>query len=479
MGTRPAILAHVDSSISGDCQTGSVVWFSWAIAFAGQLLDTRWGPKYKCPLLVTQLEVGGDFIDHRRPERSARAKVRIPLWKIAALAQRPSRQAESRCGEPEGFGTRMGKKRTSAKSAPSGASTPSVSSLRRKIDRLDRDLVKLINQRAQLALRIGKIKNSSGERVYAPAREEEVLARALELNKGPLAPDCVRGIFRELISGSRSLEKDLRVAFLGPSYSYSHLAALHRFGQSVEQVPVGSIAAVFEEVNRGHAHYGIVPLENSTDGRIADTLEMFTRLPVKICGEVQMWIHHCLLGKIPRADVTEVYSRPQALSQCRNWIAKHLPGARAVEVASTSTAAQLALDKPGAAAIASRQAGTNYGLDVLAENIEDNQANLTRFAVIGDESATRSGDDRTAVMFEIEHRPGALADAMGIFKRNRLNLTWIESFPIPRQQGAYMFFVELDGHEKDLRVRRALASLERKTLRFEVLGSFPQSTPVG
>ena len=372
----------------------------------------------------------------------------------------------------------MAKKRSSSPST-SSAAKPTVSGLRSKIDRLDREIVKLINQRAQYALRIGKIKNSEGQQVYAPAREEEVLARVLELNKGPLSAECVRSIFRELISGSRAVETELRVAFLGPAYSYSHLAALERFGQCVNQVPVGSISAVFEEVNRGHAQYGIVPLENSTDGRIADTLEMFTRLPVKICGEVQMWIHHCLLGRIPRSEITEVYSRPQALSQCRNWIAKHLPGVRVVEVASTSTAAQLALEKPGASAIASRQAGINYGLEVLAENIEDNQANLTRFAVIGDESASRSGKDKTSVMFEIEHRPGALVDTMAIFKRNRLNMTWIESFPMPRQQGAYLFFVELDGHEKDLRVRRALQSLERKTLRFEVLGSYPQSTPVG
>lgn len=373
----------------------------------------------------------------------------------------------------------MGKKKTATKAASSNnAAVPSLAGLRTQIDRVDREIVKLINQRAELALKIGKVKDSAGQKVYAPAREEEVLTRVLELSKGPLTADCVRAVFREIISGSRSLEKKLKVAFLGPAYSYSHLAALHRFGQCVELIPVGSISAVFEEVNRGHADFGLVPLENSTDGRIADTLEMFTRLPLRICGEVQMWIHHNLLGKGQRSDILEVYSKPQALSQCRNWIAKHLPGARTIEVASTATAAQLAQDKPGAAAIASRQAGVYYGLDVLAENIEDNQANLTRFAVIGEESAERSGRDKTAVMFEIEHRPGALADAMAIFKRNRLNLTWIESFPIPRQQGGYLFFVELDGHERDVRVRRALASLEKKTLRFEVLGSYPKSTPI-
>jgi chorismate mutase/prephenate dehydratase len=285
----------------------------------------------------------------------------------------------------------------------------------------------------------------------------------------------VRAVFRELIAGARSQVCELRIAFLGPLYSYSHLAAIHRFGQSVEFLPVGSIAAVFEEVNRGHCDFGIVPVENSTDGRVADTMDMFTRLPVRICGEVELEIHHALLAKCPRADIKEVYSRPQALSQCRNWLAKHLPLARTIEVTSTSTAAQLANEKPGAAAIASLQAGIHYGLNVLAEQIEDNPSNTTRFAVIGDQRHHRTGRDKTAMMFQVEHRPGGLADALNIFKRNRLNLTWIESFPLPGTKGAYLFFVEMEGHETDARLRRTIAALEKKTLRLEVLGSFPAS----
>ena len=235
---------------------------------------------------------------------------------------------------------------------------------------------------------------------------------------------------------------------------------------------------MFEEVNRGHSDFGLVPIENSTDGRIADTLDMFTRLPVRICGEVELRVHHVLLGRCPRAEVKEVYSKPQALSQCRNWLAKHLPAARTIEVTSTSTAAQLAKEKPGAAAIASLQAGMHYELDVLTEGIEDDPNNTTRFAVIGERSAQRTGRDKTAMMFQVEHKPGALAEAMGVFKRNRLNLTWIESFPIPGQKRAYLFFVEMEGHETDARVRRATAALERKTLRLESLGSYPASDPV-
>jgi chorismate mutase/prephenate dehydratase len=259
-------------------------------------------------------------------------------------------------------------------------------------------------------------------------------------------------------------------------YSYSHLAAIHRFGRSVEFVPVGTIPAVFEEVNAGQSDFGMVPVENSTDGRIADTLDMFTRLPVRICGQVEMQIHHTLLGKCPRTEVKEVYSRPQVLSQCRNWLAKHLPAARTIEMTSSSTAAQLAAEKPGAAAIASLQAGVEYGLGVLAENIEDNPGNATRFAVIGGELPEPTGDDRTAILFQMEHRPGTLADAVNVFKRHKLNLTWIESFPVPGSKRAYLFFAEMEIHQADKRFRRAMAMLRRKALRLEVLGSFPATT---
>lgn len=368
----------------------------------------------------------------------------------------------------------MAKKTTASKSK----SRPTLASLRAEIDRVDRDLVKLMNQRAEVALKIGQIKLAEGQSIYAPSREEEVIGHALASSKGPLTEFCVRAIYRELISGSRALEKILKVAYLGPSYSYSHLAAIERFGQSVEFVPVGSISAVFEEVNRGHTDFGLVPLENSTDGRIADTLDMFTRLPQKICGEVQLRIHHNLLGKCPRGDVSQVYSRPQAISQCRNWLSKHLPNARPIEVASTAAAAQLAAEKPGAAAIASREAGVHYGLELLAENIEDNQSNLTRFAVIGDLPADRTGHDKTALMFQVDHKPGALADAMMIFKKNKLNLTWIESFPIAGAKEGYLFFVEFSGHGKDARVIRGIQALQRKALRLEVLGTYPISPPV-
>ncbi|NLY01356.1 MAG: prephenate dehydratase [Rhodopirellula sp.] len=364
-------------------------------------------------------------------------------------------------------------KKTSAVKKAGAARPASLASLENQLQRLDDSLVSLVNQRAELARQVGEWKRSAGEPAFVPGQEEDLLARVAALDKGPLPENCIRAVFRELISGSRALLRDVRVAMLGPMYSYSHLAAIHRFGQSVEFVPVGTIAAVFEEVNRGQSDFGLVPIENSTDGRIADSLEMFTRLPVRICGEVDLEIHHTLLGKCGRSEIREVYSKPQALSQCRNWLARHLSAARMIEVTSTSTAAQLAGEKPGAAAIASLQAGIHYGLDVLAEQIEDNPTNKTRFAVIGEHSAPRTGRDKAAMLFQVEHRPGALADAMNIFKRNRLNLTWIESFPIPGSSRNYLFFVEMEGHETDARIRRTVAALGRKTTRLEILGSFP------
>jgi chorismate mutase/prephenate dehydratase len=365
-----------------------------------------------------------------------------------------------------------GKPKASGTKRIPAARTASIAGVESKLQRLDRELVKLVSERAQLAAKLGRMKQEAGQPAFVLGQEEELLTRLTGLNKGPLPNECLRAMLRELVSGSRALLRPLRIAFLGPLYSYSHLAAIHRFGQSVEFAPVGTIAAVFEEVNRGHSNYGIVPIENSTDGRIADTLDMFTRLPVKICAEVMLPIHHTLLGKCPRTEVKEVYSKPQALSQCRNWLAKHLPAARMIEVTSTTTAAQLAAEKPGAAAIASLEAGVFYGLSVLAEQIEDNPDNATRFAIINDRSAPRTGHDKVALMFQTEHRFGALVEALAIFKRNRLNLTWIESFPVAGSARTYLFFVELEGHEVDPRVRRAVQSLEKKTLRLEILGSY-------
>jgi chorismate mutase/prephenate dehydratase len=367
----------------------------------------------------------------------------------------------------------------SRRGTPDAAKPANLTALRGQIDAIDRELVGLMNRRAEVAREIGHLKKSAGQATYDPSREETVLERVAASNAGPLSDDSLKSIYRELISGSRAIEQHLRVAHLGPAWTYSHLAALHRFGSSVDFVPVASISAAFEEVHAGHSHYGVVPLENSTDGRIADTLDNFSRLPVKICAEVPLRIHHTLLAACDRSAIREVYSRPQALSQCRNWLARHLPAAKLIEVTSTSAAAETAARTPHAAAIASRQAGVHYGLSLLAEDIEDVAGNTTRFAVIGHADAGRTGKDKTSIMFEIEHRPGGLADALSIPKKQRLNLTWIESFPLPGEERGYIFFVELEGHREDLRVRRAIAALEKRCKRVVVLGSYAAAAPVG
>ncbi len=355
-----------------------------------------------------------------------------------------------------------------------GRTAKSLAGMRAQIDKLDLQILKLVNDRAGVAAEIGKLKNDHGSEVFSPAREEEVLKNVVEANKGPLDENTIRAIFREIMSGSRALQKILRIAFLGPEYSYSHLAAIERFGQEVEFMRVGSIAAVFEEVNRSHADFGVVPLENSTDGRVADTLDMFMRLPqLKISAEVRLRIHHNLLANCDQQEIRRVYSKPQALSQCRNWLSKNVPHASLHEVASTATAAELAQREPGAAAVASRQAAVRYGLRILFPNIEDSPYNETRFAVIGGQEPPRTGHDKTAIMFKISHQPGALVDTLNIFKQNKLNLTWIESFPAKGPGQEYVFFVDFEGHVEDPKVKRALAALKEYCEQLSVLGSFP------
>lgn len=351
-----------------------------------------------------------------------------------------------------------------------------VRHLRSQIDKLDLQILKLLNERASLAGEIGRLKTEQGAEVFSPAREEEVIQNVLQASKGPLDPATVRGIYRELMSGSRALQKVLKVAYLGPEYSFSHLAAVEKFGSAVEPLGVGSIAAVFEEVNRGHADFGVVPLENSTDGRVADTLDMFTRLPqLKIGAEVRLRVHHNLLSNWSQPEIRRIYSKPQALSQCRNWLSKNVPHAKVVEVASTSVAAELARDEPGAAAVASRQAAVKYGLRILFPDIEDYAHNETRFAVIGTETGERSGRDKTAIMFQIPHEPGSLVDALNVFKQNKVNLTWIESFPAKSATQEYIFFVDFEGHQQDGRIKRTLEGLERRCEKVVILGSFPMS----
>jgi chorismate mutase/prephenate dehydratase len=322
----------------------------------------------------------------------------------------------------------------------------SANSVRKELERLDRDLVKVLSDRARAVQKLAKIHHENGQPIFDLLQEQEALERVADANKGPLSPEALNTIYRDVQGTARALVKPLRIGYLGPKYSYSHIAAIQKFGYSPDLTPLSTIKVVFESLHFGQIDYGVVPLENSTDGRVVDTLDMFARLPTQITGEVQVRIHHCLLGKCARSEVVEVYSKPQALSQCRDWLAKNLPGAKMIEMTSTAIAAQIAADKPGAAAVASIEAGLHYGLNAL--------------------------------MFELAHKPGALADSMLVFKRGRLNLTWIESFPMAGSPSEYLFFVEFEGHRDDSRAKRALQTLARKTARLEVLGSYARAVPV-
>ncbi len=264
------------------------------------------------------------------------------------------------------------------------------------------------------------------------------------------------------------------VVYLGPMYSYSYLATTKFFSESANLSPVGTIAAVFEAIIHKHADFGVVPIENSTDGRIVDTLTMFAKTPVRICGEVLLPIHHYLLGRSSRAEIREVHSKPQAISQCRHWLSQHLPDVTLVENASTTAAAKLASEQPHVAAIASMEAGLHYGLNVIQAEIEDNRHNVTRFAILGNDKPTRTGNDKTSIMMQIPHRSGALAEALQLFSNNRMNLTWIESFPIPGNSNEYIFFIEVEGHQEDKNVANGLSQLSKHTLVLEILGSYPR-----
>lgn len=288
----------------------------------------------------------------------------------------------------------------------------------------------------------------------------------------------LRAAIHPLVKGLAESEynnhRAANVAFLGPLYSYSHLATSRYFGENFTPRPVATIEQVFVDVSKESADFGVVPIENSTDGRIVDTLNVLSRSTLSICGEIKLPIHHTLLSLEEMNSIKTVYSKPQALSQCRNWLTENLPNAQLIDTPSTTAAAKIASETPGTAAIASVLAGEHYGLIAVASKIEDRQGNLTRFAVLGSEIPRPTGSDKTTLIVELKHAPGALADAMIAFKKQQLNLTWIESFPKPNRPSEYFFFMELEGHRDDPEVSAALHTLERNTQRISVLGSFPK-----
>ncbi len=351
----------------------------------------------------------------------------------------------------------------------------SLEELRKRIDEIDKQLVQLLNERAQVVVEIGKLKNKADKPVYAPDREKEVLAKVTQANRGPLPDKTLVAIWRELMSGSFALEKPLRIGYLGPGGSFSHTAAMLKFGQSVEYEPLPDIISIFEEVSKGHCDLGVVPIENTTGGGVIETLDAFIDSDVKVCAEVLMAIHHNLMAKCPLTDIKAIYSKPEVFAQCRNWLSATFKDAQTIPVASTAKAAQMAAAEPSAAAIGSKVAADLYGLKIVCENIEDIANNITRFLVISREDAKPTGEDKTAILFSTAHKAGALADVLDVFKRYNINLTNIESRPSKKRQWEYYFFMDFVGHRADENVRKGLEEARKHCLQLSILGSFPRA----
>lgn len=350
--------------------------------------------------------------------------------------------------------------------------------LRGRIDSLDKEIVRLLNDRAAAAVEIGKLKAQSGAGVFAPDRERDVLNKVTALSKGPLSRESLLAIYRELMSASFALERPPRVGYLGPEGSYTHEAAMGKFGASVEYEPLSNIRAVFEEMNRGHVDYGVVPVENSTSGAVLDTLDAFVEYGTRICCEIYRAIHHNLMARCKQEEIEVVYSKTEAFMQCQRWLGQTGLGTKISPAPSTSRAAEMAAGQPKAGAIGSRLAANLYGLTLLAENIEDNPNNATRFFVLGKDQTKPTGRDRTSLMFVTAHRAGALVEVLLVLQRAGVNMTMLTSRPSQKADQEYNFFVDVDGHESDAALSQALSEARTHCKTLHVLGSYPIAAEV-
>jgi chorismate mutase/prephenate dehydratase len=363
---------------------------------------------------------------------------------------------------------------------PAARKAPALGEVRRQIDAIDEQLQELINARARLAQAVGISKHKDGHTVdfYRPEREAQVLRQALARNKGPLRDEEILRLFREVMSACLAQQEPLKVGFLGPEGTFTQAAVLKHFGHSVRALPLPAIDEVFHEVEAGAADFGVVPIENSTEGTVNNTLDMFLVSPLKICGEIELRIHQHLMGKM--ADlrhIVRVCSHQQSLAQCRAWLDEHLPEVERVPVASNAEGARRARDEQGSAAIAGQTAAEVYGLNLLVSEIEDRPDNTTRFLVIGRKLFEPSGKDRTTLLVTGGHTesPGALYRLLTPFAKHGINLTRIESRPSRRRKWDYVFFLDAEGHMADPKLSQALADLKEQAPLFKVLGSYPQA----
>ncbi|MEY2700994.1 MAG: hypothetical protein RIQ52_1749 [Pseudomonadota bacterium] len=354
-----------------------------------------------------------------------------------------------------------------------------LADLRERIDAVDADLLALMSRRAGFAQQVAEIKMAAGEvsNFYRPEREYEVLRRVAALNEGPLPDAVVMRLFRELMSACLALEKPLAVAYLGPAGTFSQQAAWKHFGQGIEASAEAGIDDVFRKVESGACHYGVVPVENSTEGAITHTLDSFLHSPLIIAGEVQLRIHHHLLsGESSLAAVHTIFSHQQSLAQCRQWLQMHCPGVRLQAVSSNAEAARIVSSQSGCAAIAGEGAAAIYELGILARHIEDESDNTTRFLVIGTQAVGATGSDRTSLLLSTANHPGALLSALAPFAKAGISLSRIESRPSHRGNWDYVFFMDVDGHQHDEKLAGVLEELKAQACMFKILGSYPKAT---
>lgn len=347
--------------------------------------------------------------------------------------------------------------------------------LRAQIDQLDAEIVRLLNERIEVVQQIGNEKKESGGEIYVPSRERAVFDKISELNKGPLPAESAHAIYREIMSAALALETEMKIAYLGPEATFTHQAARSKFGASVEYLPAATISEVFDRVQNRSADYGVVPIENSTEGAVTHTFDQFATTPLKICAEIYLPVSLALLSRHAREEVKVIYSKQEVFGQCRSWLQAHLPQVELSPVESTTKAVQLALESEGAAAIASVMASDMYNIEVLAENIQDMQGNTTRFLVIGQQYSASTGDDKTSIVFGVNHAAGALHEALSVFKSDEINLSKIESRPSRNKAWEYYFFVDVEGHADDALIAKALKELEGHCTLMTVLGSYPKA----
>jgi len=355
-----------------------------------------------------------------------------------------------------------------------------IDDFRERIDAIDVNILKLLNKRATFALGIGHEKMKAGKNnFHVPHREKAIFKRLEKINTGPFKNKAIFSIFREILSATLSLEKPLTIAYLGPEGTFSHLAGIHEFGKSVLYQPQKSIEDVFKAVEKSMTDYGIVPVENSIEGTVNNTLDMLIQTTLNVTGEIIMSVSHYLLSlEKDMEKVKKIYSHPQPIAQCRSWLKENLPRVKIHEVSSTSKASELASKRPFTASIAGIATSKIYGLNILAKRIEDSANNVTRFLVIGREMPQKSDKNKTSLLFSVKHKPGALFEVLSHFAKNNINLIKIESRPLKNKKWEYLFFVDIEGYYKDIKIDKSIAEIENSSLSFKILGSYPMGKEV-